>query len=88
MTKNIDSHYAERVEDKIFRIANNLRRLADEVEREAARLNQFAAKDIPAGGETASNVVYAVAWGMANLNLNLLIQAAADYDREVLKNGE
>jgi hypothetical protein len=48
------------------RIADNLRRMADEVEREAKSHNSV--------DERAQEIVDTVTWGVANLNLGLLMR--------------
>jgi hypothetical protein len=69
------SHY----ERTLANIAGNLRELADRVERDG-RLRPVRVAEGRDASWSASQVVHAVQWGMANLPLQLLIQSASDID--------
>ena len=65
--------------EKIESIAHKLRRLAEEVEREAAKL------DSPGKAPSAvSNVMHSVTWGVANLNLDILVDNLVRIQEAVL----
>jgi hypothetical protein len=69
----------EQYDEKVAEIAGRLRRLADEVEREAkARPSILSAPDDrPDYINAAGRVINSAAWGFANLNLDSLVSRAA-----------
>lgn len=72
-------HYTQSVE----MVARKLRDMADEVEREGVVRpeNEWTG---PPFGWAASKVVHAVAWGTANLNLDLVVTNAAQADCQLM----
>jgi hypothetical protein len=75
-----DEFMREQVSRAIVSAAASLRKLADDVEFQAKRLERVGTPGIPNAGTVASNVVHAVAWGTANANVSAVVTAAADYD--------
>jgi hypothetical protein len=69
----------ERYETQLADIVTNLRRLADEVEREG-RLRPVSVAEGREAGWSAASVVHSIQWGVANLPLGGLVNAAADID--------
>jgi hypothetical protein len=72
--------HAERFYAKVHEIAERLRGLADDVGREGAnpRVNSVGS---PAYGWRFQQVLHIVTWGVANLNLPSLADAASELDR-------
>jgi len=81
---------ALRIEDDSFkahakRIADDLRKLANDVERVAARL---PLPDSGSGPEAfARKILHDVLWAVPNLNLDGLVQAATEYQRNIEQAG-
>lgn len=71
-----------RYHDHVDRVARRLHELADEVQREGDRTDPKI--DVPGFGWAASQVIHAVSWGLANLNRDALVLAAAEADRPAL----
>jgi hypothetical protein len=63
----------ERVLGHQKRIVNRLRDMADEIERAS-----FGSTYVHPHSSLASSIVNILSWGFANLNLSILIEAAAD----------
>jgi hypothetical protein len=82
-TTKTDERYArnqdERYHEKIAEMARRLRTLADDIERKG-NAREFKSVLTPRHVNAATNVVHALAWGMANLNADGLVQAAGDAD--------
>jgi hypothetical protein len=66
------SHFKNRIE----RVVANLRRMADAVEREGQRVTDGPS----AYANVASSIQHTVLWGLANLHLDALTNAAANAD--------
>lgn len=66
-----------RFDDRVDEIASRLRRLADEVEREASSNNRVG---MPSYGWKASQIIHSITWGVANMNLSALVAVAAEVD--------
>lgn len=73
---------AELFERDVVKIAERLRWLADEVEREGkARPNPTRDDPTPDFSRAAERVVHAIMWGMANLSLDSIVNAADEAGR-------
>lgn len=77
---NYAKNRSDAFSDKVQFIADKLRLIADEVEREASVKVDISTM-VPDHARSASEVVHKVAWGVANLHLDGLIMAAAEADR-------
>lgn len=71
---------SEAFSDFVRHIAERLRRLADDVEREADVKNDLSTLLLD-HARSAGEVVHKVAWGVANLRLGDLVAEAAAADR-------
>lgn len=67
-----------RFDGRVDEIASRLRRLADEVEREGYSSNNRVG--MPSYGWKASQIVHAITWGVANMNLSGLVAVASEVD--------
>jgi hypothetical protein len=78
--------YSEDFEEYVQTVARRLRLLARDIELEVAnsRCKKIATRQSTSvtHAEIARNVVHAVTWGVANLNLGTLIARAERADRE------
>lgn len=80
ITVRMAAHQHERYLDRLADIAADLRSLADRVEREGEARPRFGAPENFDHVTGAAGVVHAVTWGVANLNLDILLADAADAD--------
>lgn len=71
---------ADQMRRAVARIVADLRRLGDEVEREANAIGRVGELEFNTYGYAASQIIHAVTWGMANLSLERIAQCAADAD--------
>lgn len=71
----------KRFEAEIVQVADQLRRIAEEVEREGRRTTN--AIGAPRFARAARGVVHAVMWGLANAHLDGLLLKAAEADEAV-----
>jgi hypothetical protein len=72
-----------RLERAMSAVIRQLRNMAERIEREGAdniRAAQLRDRDYATYGRAAGQVVHTASWGLANLNLSNLIDAAADAD--------
>lgn len=69
-------------------ITDDLRRMADEVEREIVARERFGYGPNQLHQATAGAVVHTLSWGFANLNLSRLIDRASEADRLVGGSGQ
>jgi hypothetical protein len=76
--------YTDQLATRIAGIAARLRSLADEIDREAERVHRVSSVRAASASNIAHDVVHTLTWGFANLHMGSLVQAAADFDREVL----
>lgn len=67
-----------RYQERLDHIVADLRRMADEVEREGRVRDEALVMGTPALIWSAQTAVHRVMWGLANLNLDLLVQIAGD----------
>jgi hypothetical protein len=75
----LEKHFRQRVNH----YADALRRLADDIEREAMQLGKqpgMLSRPISATDIT-QRIQHAIEWGLANASFSSVITAAADYDR-------
>lgn len=79
MTYDPNPAAEERYTRNVRTVVDKLRRLADQVEREGLSTGLEDALSARRSGENAGNVVHAIAWGVANLNVDLVIAAANDW---------
>lgn len=69
-------------------VAAGLRRMADEVDRRADGFTAESSMLLPnRNSRAASEVVHSVMWGIANLNLDALVDAAGRADLELIDRG-
>jgi hypothetical protein len=72
---------ADQLRGRIEKVAARLRDLADEVERESRTFDRIGQRGRPSYAMVARNVQHAVLWGLANLSLDGLTDAAYDADQ-------
>lgn len=80
-TRDWETSAVSRLERTVASVVDQLRRLADRIETEAAPNIENARirrTDYSTYGRVAERVVHEVSWGVANLNLSNVIDAASD----------
>jgi hypothetical protein len=83
-TRDWEDSARARLERTIAATVDQLRRVADEIERDTKYQIEAAAgdaTDYSSYARAAQTVVHALTWGVANTNLSNVIDAAADADR-------
>lgn len=74
------NYMKQRFVEQVGDVANRLRSIADDIERESQRDDRNAVGS-PEYGWKAAHVVHAVAWGVANCSLDQLVHTASELDR-------
>lgn len=89
MANRMSQVLAKQQVDRMHRVANGLRDLADEVERHAARgERRYESGNGMSWVLLASDVVHKVTWGVANLNLDGIVANARDADEAIRNDPE
>lgn len=76
----LEQFRAEQLQQAAKATADGLRRLADDVEREAGKVERVGQPGIATYGSVAEAVLHAVVWGIPNLKVAQLASHAADAD--------
>lgn len=71
---------SERFSNRARSTAEGLRKIADDVERRS-KVKPDIRTMIPDHAKAAEEVIHTIHWGIANLNIDGLVRAAADADR-------
>jgi hypothetical protein len=78
--ETIEEFRAKALRDSAAATAAGLRRIANEVEQEAGKLDRIGSPGYATYGSVAESMLHAVMWGMANLRLERLARDATDAD--------
>jgi len=78
--ESLEQLHARQLREAAQSAAGQLRRLADEVEREAGKVERVGQPGIATYGAVAEAVLHAVLWGVPNLRVDHLASHAADAD--------
>lgn len=81
MENDIPARLSKMYTERVATIAEGLRRLADEFEREATPSGVKRADGLPAHATAAGDALHALFWGVANLHADSLVAYAAQADR-------
>lgn len=71
----------------VSRTAADLRRIADDIERAAGRIDRVPSVGNTSAAALASNIVHTVMWGLANASVDNIVSAAAEYDTHSRQDG-
>lgn len=74
---DVQQYHARRFDERVGVLVQSLRGMADDVERRGAASPTLREPNDPDYVRAATTVIHTVTWGLANLNLDGLIEDAA-----------
>lgn len=75
--------YADMLRSRLADMADAYRRIADDIDRLAARVDEIGTFGTVTAAGLAHDAIHAAAWGAANSSAAAVVSAAADYDHNV-----